>query len=271
MPFRSWLDRRRMPGMPKHGANVRLFVDQSLRQGGDIAVGGGRANYLTRVMRLQSGDGVLLFNGSDGEWLARIRGVSRGWCELQVDGFRRAQREEPGPVLAFAPIKKEPMHVLVEKATELGVERLVPVLTRNTAAERVNLDRVRTHAVEAAEQCGRLTIPAIDAPTALNAFIAQWAVPRPLLFLDERRSGRRIADAVGEHVARFEKPAPAPGILVGPEGGFAAEEAESLRAHPFCVPVGLGPRILRAETAAIAALACWQAFAGDWRAANDSE
>jgi 16S rRNA (uracil1498-N3)-methyltransferase len=257
--------------MSKHGANVRLFVDQSLRQGREIAVGGSQANYLTRVMRLQSGDGVRLFNGSDGEWLARISSVSRGWCELQVESIRWAQRAEPGPVLAFAPIKKEPMHVLVEKATELGVERLVPVLTRNTAAERVNLDRVRAHAVEAAEQCGRLTLPAIDAPNALNAFVAAWQEARPLLFLDERGSGRRIADAIGEYLARFDRPTPAPGIVVGPEGGFSTDEAESLRAHPFCVPVSLGPRILRAETAAIAALACWQAFAGDWRTANESE
>jgi 16S rRNA (uracil1498-N3)-methyltransferase len=256
--------------MSKHGATVRLFVDQPLRHGHEIAVAAGQANYLTRVMRLQSGDGVRLFNGSDGEWLARISAVGRGWCGLQIEGALRAQRAEPGPVLAFAPIKKEPMHVLVEKTTELGVQRLLPVLTRNIAIERINLDRVRAHAVEAAEQCGRLTIPEIAEPTPLDALIAAWPEPSPMLFLDERGSGRPIADAIGEYVAALGR-TPAPGILVGPEGGFAADEAESLRAHPFCVPVSLGPRILRVETAAIAALACWQAFAGDCRAANESE
>jgi 16S rRNA (uracil1498-N3)-methyltransferase len=257
--------------MSKHGATVRLFVDQPLWQGHEIAVAAGQANYLTRVMRLQSGDGVRLFNGSDGEWLARIIAVGRGWCGLQIEGALRAQRAEPGPMLVFAPIKKEPMRIVVEKATELGVARLSPVLTRNTAAERINLERMRAHAVEAAEQCGRLTIPEIAEPTPLVASIAAWLEPSPMLFLDERGADRPIADAIGEYLARFARPGPAPGILVGPEGGFAAEEAAMLRAHPFCVPVSLGPRILRVETAAIAALACWQAFAGDWRAANESE
>ena len=160
--------------MPKLGANVRLFVDQPLRQEVEIAVGGGQAHYLTRVMRLQSGDRLLLFNGRDGEWLARIISVSRGWCELLVESTARQQRPEPGPTLAFAPIKKEPMRVLVEKATELGVERLSPMLTRHTAVEEVNLDRMRAHTVEAAEQCGRLTIPDIDVPKPLPAFVAEW-------------------------------------------------------------------------------------------------
>jgi 16S rRNA (uracil1498-N3)-methyltransferase len=257
--------------MAKHAASIRLFVDQSLREGQAIALGRGQASYLTRVMRLQSGDCVRVFNGGYGEWLARVVGAGRGGCDLLVEAALRPPHPEPGPVLAFAPIKKEPMRVLVEKATELGVERLLPVLTRNTAAERVNLDRVRAHAIEAAEQCGRLTIPEIGEPTALDGFLGAWQEPRPLLFLDERERRRPIADAIGEYVARFDRPVSAPGFLVGPEGGFAPEEVESLRARPFCVPVSLGPRILRAETAAIAALACWQAFAGDWRAANESE
>lgn len=257
--------------MSKHAPNVRLFVDQPLRQGRHIAVGGGQANYLTRVMRLQSGDAVRLFNGGGGEWLARISAVGRGWCELLVQAMLRAQHTEPGPTLAFAPIKKEPMHVLVEKATELGAERLIPVVTRNTGAERVNLDRMQAHVVEAAEQCGRLTIPEIAEPTGLDALLDHWPERCPLLFMDERGSGRPIADAIAMCVARAAKPPSPPGILVGPEGGFAAGEAESLRALAFVVPVSLGPRILRAETAALAALACWQAFAGDWRTANDSE
>ena len=257
--------------MPKHATNVRLFVDQPLRQGREIAVGGGQANYLTRVMRLQSGDAVRLFNGRDGEWLARISAIGRGWCELLVSALLRAQHTEPGPALAFAPLKKEPMHVLVEKATELGAERLLPVVTRNTAAERVNLDRMRAHAVEAAEQCGRLTIPEIPEPTGLDALLDHWPERCPLLFMDERGSGQPIADAIAMCAGWSPGLPSPPGILVGPEGGFAVEEADALSALGFVVPVSLGPRILRAETAALAALACWQAFAGDWRAANDSE
>jgi 16S rRNA (uracil1498-N3)-methyltransferase len=257
--------------MSKLGASVRLFVDQPLRRELEVAIGGGQAHYLTRVMRLQSGDRLLLFNGRDGEWLARIISVSRSWCELLIESMARPQDPEPGPTLAFAPIKKEPMRVLVEKATELGVARLSPTLTRNTAAERVNLDRMLAHVAEAAEQCGRLTIPAIDAPKPLPAFLAEWPESSTLLFMDERGSGHPIAKAMTALVANASAPPPPPGILVGPEGGFAADEAEAVRALGCAVPVSLGPRILRAETAALAALACWQAFAGDWRAPHQSE
>ena len=144
--------------MSRQRANIRLFVDQDLEQGREIAVADDRAHYLTRVMRLQPGDSLRLFNGRDGEWLARIGAVGRSGCALLLEAFLRGQRVEPGPVLAFAPIRKNRMHYLVEKATELGVERLLPVVTRNTVADRVNLDRMRAQAIEAAEQCGRLTI-----------------------------------------------------------------------------------------------------------------
>ena len=256
--------------MSKERPNVRLFVEQNLEPEVEIAVGGAQAHYLTRVMRLQSGDRVRLFNGRHGEWLARITGVSRSWCELLAASMLRAQRAEPGPVLAFAPIKKEPMHTLVEKATELGAERLLLVITRNTVLDQVNLERMRAHVVEACEQCGRLTIPEIDAPKPLNAFLAEWPEARPLLFMDERTSGRPIDDAIAACATLPPGPPLPPGILVGPEGGFAEEEAEKLRALGFVLPVSLGPRILRAETAALAALACWQAFAGDWRPSNRS-
>ncbi len=256
--------------MSKLGPSVRLFVDQPLRRELEVAVGGGQAHYLTRVMRLQSGDRFLLFNGRDGEWLARIISVSRSWCELLIESMSRPQGPEPGPTLVFAPIKKEPMRVLVEKGTELGVARLSPMLTRNTAAERVNLDRMRAHVGEAAEQCGRLTIPEIDAPKPLPAFVAEWPESSTLLFMDERGSGHPIADAIAALVVDASPPPP-PGILVGPEGGFTADEAEAVRALGCAVPVSMGPRILRAETAVLAALACWQAFAGDWRAAHHSE
>jgi 16S rRNA (uracil1498-N3)-methyltransferase len=256
--------------MSKERPNVRLFVEQVLEAEVEIAVGTAQAHYLARVMRLQSDDRIRLFNGRDGEWLARITSVSRSWCELLAESMLRAQHAEPGPVLAFAPIKKDPMHYLVEKATELGVERLLPVATRNTVVEQVNLDRMRAHVVEAAEQCGRLTIPHVDPPKPLDAFVAEWPEPRPLLFMDEHASVRPIAEAIAACATRSPGPPLPPGILVGPEGGFAEVEAEALRALAFVMPVSLGPRILRAETAALAALACWQAFAGDWRPSNRS-
>ena len=183
----------------------------------------------------------------------------------------REQRAEPGPVLAFAPIKKDPMHILVEKATELGVERLLPLATRNTVVRQVNVDRMRAHVVEACEQCGRLTVPGVDAPEPLDAFLAGWPNVRPLLFMDERTSGRPIAEAIAACAAPSLGPPLPPGILVGPEGGFTEAETAALSALSFVMPVSLGPRILRAETAALAALACWQGFAGDWRAPNVSE
>lgn len=257
--------------MSRQRANIRLFVDQDLEQGREIAVADDRAHYLTRVMRLQPGDSLRLFNGRDGEWLARIGAVGRSGCALLLEAFLRRQRVEPGPVLAFAPIKKNRMHYLVEKATELGVERLLPVVTRNTVADRVNLDRMRAQAIEAAEQCGRLTIPQVDAGKALDRLVSEWQMHRPLLFTDERGCGRPIADAVADCVSRSDGSPLLPGILVGPEGGFAADEADALRALAFVTPVSLGPRILRAETAALAALACWQAFAGDWRPSNRSK
>lgn len=256
--------------MSKEHPNVRVFVEQVLEQQAEIAVGAAQAHYLTRVMRLQSGDRIRLFNGRDGEWLAQIISVSRSWCELLVGSMLRAQRAEPGPVLAFAPIKKDPMHILVEKATELGVERLLPLATRYTVVEHINLDRMQAHVVEAAEQCGRLTIPHVDAPKPLDAFVAEWPEPRPLLFMDERASGRPIAEAIAACATPSLGPPPPPGILVGPEGGFSEAEAAALRALSFVMPVSLGRRILRAETAALAALACWQAFAGDWRPSKPS-
>jgi 16S rRNA (uracil1498-N3)-methyltransferase len=150
----------------------------------------------------------------------------------------------------------------------LGAERLLLVVTRNTVLAQVNLGRMRAHVVEACEQCGRLTVPELDAPMPLEAFLAEWSAARPLLFMDERASGCPIDEAIAACASPM--PGPPPGILVGPEGGFAEDEAEKVRALGFVLPVSMGPRILRAETAALAALACWQAFAGDWRSAKGS-
>ena len=241
------------------GEKVRLFVDAALAADIEVALSGKPAHYLMHVMRLGAGDALRLFNGRDGEWRARLVAGGRAGCRLRLDARLREQHPEPGPWLAFAPLKKDAQDTLIAQATELGAERLLPVLTRFTGVERLNLERLRAQAIEAAEQCGRLTVPAIAEPCPLPALLAQWPPARPLLFADERGSGRPVADVVSASRGL------SPGLLIGPEGGFSAEEGRDLIARPFVVAVDLGPRILRAGTAAVAALACWQALCGDWR------
>ena len=236
---------------------VRLFVPDALAADADLAVSGKPAHYLLHVMRLSVGDAVRVFNGRDGEWRASLTSRGRGDCHLRAAAHVRGQRAEPGPWLAFAPLKKDAQDLMIAQATELGVERLLPAITRFTAAERINLDRLRAQAIEAAEQSERLTVPAIAEPRPLPALLAGWPHERRLLFADER-GGLAFAEAV-------RCAGPPPGLLVGPEGGFSAEERADLAGRPFVTPVSLGPRILRAGTAAIAALACWQALCGDWQ------
>lgn len=250
-------------------AKVRLFVEIDLAAGTEVSLGGDRAHYLAHVMRLGPGDPLRLFNGRCGEWLARVRAAGRGEARLTVETMLRPPTAEPGPVLLFAPLKKDALDFLVEKACELGAERLRPVETRFVSVARVNIERLRAQAIEASEQCGRLTVPPVDPMRPLAEALGAWPPDRPLLFLDERGSGRPIAEVAGRPRAP-DHPSPV-GILVGPEGGFAAEEARAIAGTPGAVPVSLGPRILRAETAAIAALACWQALAGDCVTANEIE
>jgi 16S rRNA (uracil1498-N3)-methyltransferase len=241
-----------------------LFIEEPLAAGAALTLTGNQANYLVNVMRVQSGDTLLLFNGRDGEWQARVEQTRRQACAVKIVRQVRPQRAEPGPWLLFAPIKKTAVDFVVEKATELGVCRLWPVLTLHTAASRVNLERLRAHAIEASEQCERLTVPTIESPLPLGEIAARWPPDRTLLVLDEHGGGAPIADALaaGSRAGRgWERP---PGILVGPEGGLAAAELDALARLPFVARVTLGPRILKAETAALAALACWQAIAGDW-------
>jgi 16S rRNA (uracil1498-N3)-methyltransferase len=246
------------------GTKVRLFVEERLTEDGDVSLTGKPAHYLTHVMRLGAGDSLRLFNGRDGEWRARLEQVSRGGCSLRLETPLRPQQPEPGPWLVFAPLKKDAQDTLIAQATQLGAERLLPVITRFTSAERVNRERLRSQAIEAAEQCGRLSIPAIDKDLTLAALLASWPPDRALLFADERGSGIPIAAAL-RTLGR-----PPPGFLVGPEGGFAEEERDAIVDHPAATAADLGPRILRAETAAAAALACWQALCGDWRPIQSS-
>ena len=235
---------------------VRLHIDQPLRPGQAVALSEGQANYLFAVMRLPVGATVLLFNGQDGEWRAGVAeaGKRRGVlvCREQV----RPQDWPPDLWLLFAPLRKERTAFLVEKAVELGVRRLLPVATRYLAGDRFRAGKERAHAVEAAEQCGATFVPELAELQPLEKLLSGWD-SRRLYWADEGLAGQG-ADWPGA-------PGGPAAILIGPEGGFAPEERERLRGLPFVTPVSLGPRILRAETAALAALTLWQARFGDWR------
>ncbi|MCB2106527.1 MAG: 16S rRNA (uracil(1498)-N(3))-methyltransferase [Rhodobacteraceae bacterium] len=237
----------------------RLFVETDLADGATIAVSGPQAHYLLNVMRMKAGDTVTVFNGRDGEWAGEIVLVKKKECHLKLIRQARVQTENPDIWLAFAPIKKARIDLIAEKSAELGTRLIWPVITQRTNAERVNLVRLRANAVEAAEQCGLLAIPEVHAVTTLGELIDTWPRDRRLFWLDETGGGRPIADVVPAY-----KGVPC-GFLIGPEGGFAKSELDALRELPFVTALGLGPRILRAETAVVAALACWQAICGDWR------
>jgi 16S rRNA (uracil1498-N3)-methyltransferase len=238
------------------GGKVRLYVEAPL--GARVEVSAQQAHYLLHVMRAKAGDRVQLFNGRDGEWLARIDDVTRRACVLVCEQQTARQTETPDVWLVFAPIKKTPGDYVAQKATELGVRALQPVYTHRTIARRVNLERLRANAIEAAEQSGRLTVPEIREPCDLDALWADWPRERKLLFCDEAGDAPPIRDALA--VATDGPWA----VLTGPEGGFDDGERAMVRAQSFVVPVSLGGRILRADTAALAALAVWQALQGDW-------
>lgn len=232
----------------------RLYVDPPLSAGVAVGLDPGQANYLGNVLRLAEGGEVLLFDGVSGEWLARVAEVGKKRMILAVVEATRAQECVPDLTLAFAPIKKGRIEFLVEKAVELGAARLEPVITRRTIVDKVNLERMRSHIVEAAEQCGRTALAEIAEPVKLAAWLKAMDPARNLYFADETG---------GEPASEAFAPGPAT-ILVGPEGGFTPEEAEAIRAMPNATAISLGPRILRAETAAVAAIASWMAAVGDW-------
>ena len=233
----------------------RLFVEATLSEGATVALDGAQVNYLGNVLRLAVGGQVLLFDGASGEWIATVAQMTRKSMQLTVERRTKVAEAVPDLWLAFAPVKRTQLDWLVEKATELGVARLIPVVTRRTVVERIKGERLRSIAVEAAEQCGRTMLPVIDEPVALERLLKERDPGRTLYFADET-GGEPMATAF----------AAGPGlILTGPEGGFTPEERELIRAAVGVRPISLGPRILRAETAALAAVAGWMAFAGDWR------
>lgn len=240
---------------------LRLFVEIPLSAGTAVALGREQTHYLASVMRAEPGETVLLFNGSDGEWLARIDRLARSGGVLIPERQARPQSAEPesrfDPWLLAAPLKRDRTDLVAEKVAELGASLFWPVFTRRTVANRVNGERLRARMIEAAEQCERLTLPQLSEAAPLDRVLAGWPESRTLLFLDETGGGEPLAE-----IARDWSAGPV-ALLVGPEGGFAPEERALLVSRPFVRPVGLGPRILRAETATIAALALWQALAGD--------
>ena len=233
----------------------RLYVDPPLSAGVVVGLDGAQANYLGNVLRLTEGGEVLLFDGVSGEWLARVVEAGKRRMILGVVEATRAQEAVPDLTLAFAPIKKGRIEFLIEKAVELGVARLEPVITRRTIVDKLNLERMRSHIIEAAEQCGRTALATIAEPVKLAAWLKGWDPGRTLYFADET-GGEAAAAAFGAGPAT---------ILVGPEGGFTPEEGEAIRALPNAKAISLGPRILRAETAALAAVTTYMALAGDWR------
>ena len=242
----------------------RLFVEHDLAAGRSVGLAPSQAHYLHNVLRLGGGDIVHLFNGRDGEWRGTVDALRRGWCSVALSERIRTQQAERDLWLVFAPIKRARIDFVASKATELGAAALVPVFTDNTDVGRVNAERLRANAMEAAEQCGRLTVPAVREPVALAALLRGWPAERRLLVCDESGEGAPILDVLQ---AMEDGAAAAPwAILVGPEGGFSRAELDLVAETTIVTRVGLGPRILRADTAAVAALACWQAVLGDWRA-----
>ena len=233
----------------------RLFVRHALAVGARVELDAGQANYLGNVMRRGVGDELLVFDGGSGEWLARIAEAGKKHMTLSVEQRMRDPEVIPDIWLAFAPVKRAQTDWLVEKATELGTARLLPVVTQRTVTERVKLERLQAIAIEAAEQCGRTMLPEIEEPVALKKLLSERDPKRTLYFADETGGGRALDVFV---------PGPAL-ILVGPEGGFTEGEGVAIRASANATAISLGPRILRAETAALAALAAWMSAVGDWR------
>jgi 16S rRNA (uracil1498-N3)-methyltransferase len=237
----------------------RLFVTDALGAGAALTLSRAQANYLKNVLRLNADDGVLVFNGRDGEWRARIEAPSRREIGLKLEAEARPQPEAGDLVLAFAPLKHARLDYLVQKAVEMGVSRLAPVITRHTQVARVNVERMWANAIEAAEQCGVLAVPEVTEPLPLARVVADLTPERLLVFCDE---DAETADPVA---ALGGAPVGPVTLLIGPEGGFAEDERRALSAHGRTLRLSLGPRILRADTAAVAALALVQAVRGDWR------
>jgi len=246
--------------MPRYDfRTARLYINAPLATGATLALDRSQSHYLRRVLRLKDGQDILVFNGHDGEWRAAIEGGTRE-VALRLGECTRPQTAAGDLHYLFAPLKSARLDYMVQKAVEMGASRLQPVLTQHGQVARVNLDRMRANAIEAAEQCGILSLPEIAAPLSLTQALSGWEGERHLVFCDE------AADVANPLAALAAVPQRAPlAVLIGPEGGFAADERTALLKLPHVVRLALGPRILRADTAAVAALALVQSVIGDWR------
>lgn len=244
------------PAWPPKSA-PRLFVPGPLAQGVALTIDGPQAHYLAKVMRVAAGDAVVLCDDLTGEWFARVDQAGKRDVVLIPETHSRPREEVPDFTLCAALLKKPNFDLVLEKATELGVRRIQPLITRRCVADRLNPERARTIITEAAEQCARTALPELAEPLKLDALLREWPAERALFFADEN-GGEPAAAAFASH------PGPA-ALLVGPEGGFDDAERAAVRALPEARPISLGPRILRGETAAIAGVALWMAMSGDWR------
>jgi len=235
----------------------RLFLDQSLSRHGEHELSADQRHYLVNVLRLAPGDPVRVFNGRDGEWLAHLATVTKRQATLRCERHIADANLPPDIDYLFAPLKHARLDYVVQKATELGVRRLRPVLTHRTISERINLDRMRANVIEAAEQCNLVFVPDVLEPARLTDLLAAWPASRRLIYCDETAP---VHDPLAV-LRGLELPA---SVLIGPEGGFTTEEREALKALPQAAAISLGPRIMRADTAAVASLALVQAALGDW-------
>jgi 16S rRNA (uracil1498-N3)-methyltransferase len=246
--------------MPSHDfKSPRLYVESDLADAEAIAASAVQANYLLNVLRLGESDTVLAFNGRDGEWRCELRKPAKKKLDLVPLARTRDQTPAPDLLYLFAPLKHARLDYMVQKAVEMGAGTLQPVMTQHVQASRINIDRMRANAVEAAEQCGILSIPDCREPIGFGTLLAGWDPARHLIFCDEREEAESPIETLRS------MPPGRLALLVGPEGGFSQDERASLRALPFVTAMSLGPRILRADTAAVAALAVLQAAVGDWR------
>lgn len=241
----------------------RLNLEETLSAGGEIILSREQGHYLTGVLRLSAGDAVRAFNGRDGEWLAYLATVTKKTVSLRCERRVAEAKLPPDIDYVFAPLKHARLDYVVQKATELGARRLRPVMTSRTVAERVNLDRMRANVVEASEQCNLVHVPEVMEPEKLEKVLAAWEKGRSLVYCDETMVGFNPL----ESLKTLQTPT---AVLIGPEGGFTGDEKALLKSRAFVIPISLGPRIMRADTAAIAALTLVQALAGDWGTHDNS-
>ncbi len=240
-------------------AKIRIWTEALLHEGSVATLSEDQSHYLCNVMRLKNGTEILCFNAENGEYRTQIVEINKRQTLVKVLEQVRKAVQTPDLWLLFSPIKKDRMDFLIEKSVELGVKKLVPVITQYGITDKLRSERVVLQMIEASQQCERLDIPELSQPQKLEEILNNWDISRKLFFMDERRDGKSCAEVFSEN--NGEKAA----ILIGPEGGFSEREAELLYSKPFVIPVSLGPRILRAETAAVSALSVWQAVSGDWK------